>query len=93
MRRPSGVATLISMPAATPRPLVLIAGGGVAALEAVLALEALAGARVRMELLTPADEFVIRGLVVGESFDRTDARHVLRVLPGGSGARWVQASR
>ncbi len=59
-----------------PGPLVLIVGGGVAALEAVLALEALAGARVRMELLTPADEFVFRPLLVGEPFDRTEARHV-----------------
>ena len=41
------------MTESSPRPLVLIAGGGVAALEAVLALEAVAGGRVRMELLTP----------------------------------------
>jgi sulfide:quinone oxidoreductase len=76
---------LISMTEATPRPLVLIAGGGVAALEAVLALEALAGARVRMELLTPADEFVFRPLLVGEPFDRTEARHVpLRELLAGT---------
>jgi hypothetical protein len=51
MRRPSVVG--ITMTEATRRPLVLIAGGGVAALEAVRAFEALAGARVRMELLTP----------------------------------------
>jgi sulfide:quinone oxidoreductase len=75
----------------TPRPLVLIAGGGVAALEAVLALEALAGARVRMELLTPADEFVFRPLLVGEPFDRTEARHVpLRELLAGRPVRHVQ---
>ena len=74
-----------------PRPLVLIAGGGVAALEAVLALEALAGARVRMELLTPADEFVFRPLLVGEPFDRTEARHVpLRELLAGRPVRHVQ---
>jgi sulfide:quinone oxidoreductase len=74
-----------------PRPLVLIAGGGVAALEAVLALEALAGARVRMELLTPADEFVFRPLLVGEPFDRTEARHVpLRELLAGRPVRHVR---
>ena len=82
---------LISVTEVTPRPLVLIAGGGVAALEAVLALEALAGARVRMELLTPADEFVFRPLLVGEPFDRTEARHVpLRELLAGRPVRHVQ---
>jgi sulfide:quinone oxidoreductase len=71
--------------------LVLIAGGGVAALEAVLALEALAGARVRMELLTPADEFVFRPLLVGEPFDRTQALHVpLRELLAGRPVRHVR---
>jgi sulfide:quinone oxidoreductase len=91
MRRPSGVAMLISVTEVSPRPLVLIAGGGVAALEAVLALEALAGARVRMELLTPADEFVFRPLLVGEPFDRTEARHVaLRELLAGRPVRHVQ---
>lgn len=70
---------------------MLIAGGGVAALEAVLALEALAGARVRMELLTPADEFVFRPLLVGEPFDRTQARHVpLRELLAGRPVRHVR---
>ena len=70
MRRAGGHSMLSSMTEMHPRPLVLIAGGGVAALEAVLALEALAGARVRIELLTPADEFVFRPLLVGEPFDR-----------------------
>ena len=70
---------------------MLIAGGGVAALEAVLALEALAGARVRMELLTPADEFVFRPLMVGEPFDRTEARRVpLRDLLAGRPVRHVR---
>ncbi len=82
---------LTGMTEANRRPLVLIAGGGVAALEAVLALEAVAGARVRMELLTPADEFVFRPLLVGEPFDRTEARHVpLRDLLAGRPVRHVQ---
>src|SRR5580765_594483 len=77
--------------AMTDKPVVLIAGGGVAALEAVLALEALASARVRIELLTPADEFVFRPLLVGEPFDRTEARHVaLRELLAGRPVRHVQ---
>jgi sulfide:quinone oxidoreductase len=39
---------------------VLIAGSGVAAVECVLALRALAGARVDVELLAPAAELVQR---------------------------------
>ena len=44
-----------------PPPLrVLVAGGGVAAIEAVLGLRALAGERVAIELLSPGGEFVER---------------------------------
>ena len=49
---------------------VLIAGGGVAALEALLALRALAGRRVDIDLLAPAREFVYRPLAVAEPFGR-----------------------
>src|SRR4051794_41558931 len=50
-----------SRPSMSCTPLrVLIAGGGVAALEAVLALRALAGERVRLELLAPGEDFVQR---------------------------------
>ena len=64
---------------------VLIAGGGVAALEAVLALRSLAGDRVRLELLAPATAFAQRQYSVrspfgGESapevsFDLSHVRH------------------
>jgi sulfide:quinone oxidoreductase len=37
---------------------ILVAGGGVAAAEAVLALDTLAGDRVEIELLAPRDEFI-----------------------------------
>lgn len=47
---------------------VLIAGGGVAALEAALALGAQAGERVRLTLLTPALEFVYRPVGVLEPY-------------------------
>lgn len=47
---------------------VLIAGGGVAALEGLLALRALAGERVELELLTPEREFTYRPLAVAEPF-------------------------
>ena len=43
---------------------VLIAGGGVGGLEAMLALRDLAGDRVSLTLLTPDDAFVVRALSV-----------------------------
>jgi sulfide:quinone oxidoreductase len=57
------------------RPLhVLIAGGGVAALEATLALRALAEERVDIELLAPDDDFVYRAMSVAEPFHQGEAR-------------------
>lgn len=47
---------------------VLIAGGGVAALEALLALRELAGDRVRLTLLAPNSEFLYRPMTVREPF-------------------------
>jgi sulfide:quinone oxidoreductase len=47
---------------------VLIAGGGVAGLEAMLALRALAEDRVTIDLLTPETEFVYGPLAVAEPF-------------------------
>ncbi len=45
---------------------VLIAGGGVAALEGLLALRELAGERVAITLLAPQEHFVYRALLTGE---------------------------
>lgn len=53
---------------------VVIAGGGVAALEAALALRALAGARVSTTILAPDSEFTFRALVVREPFAGPAAR-------------------
>jgi sulfide:quinone oxidoreductase len=50
------------------RTHVLIAGGGVAALEALLALRHLAGDRVSIELHAPRRDFVYRPLAVAEPF-------------------------
>jgi sulfide:quinone oxidoreductase len=47
---------------------VTIAGGGPAAIEALLALRALAEERVELELTSPSDEFVYRPLAVAEPF-------------------------
>lgn len=49
-------------------PRVLIAGGGVAALEAALALRDLAGDRIEVELSSPRAEFVYRPFAVGEPY-------------------------
>lgn len=48
---------------------VLIAGGGVAGLEAMLALQALAGDRTKIELLAPDRHFTYRPLAVTEPFE------------------------
>ena len=52
----------------TPRTEVVIAGGGVAALEAALALRDLAGDRVTTTLLAPGTTFVYRPARVKEPF-------------------------
>jgi sulfide:quinone oxidoreductase len=50
------------------RPRVLIAGGGVAGLEAALALRELAGERLAIELCSPRTDFVYRPFAVGEPY-------------------------
>jgi len=47
---------------------VVIVGGGVAGLEAMVALEDLAGERAEVELIAPRREFAYRPLAVGEPF-------------------------
>ena len=53
---------------------VVIAGGGVAALETLLALKELAGRLVDITLLSGEREFVYRPVTVAEAFDRGEAR-------------------
>jgi sulfide:quinone oxidoreductase len=53
---------------------VLIAGGGVAGLEAALALRDLAGERISTTMLAPEPEFVYRPMRVREPFARSAAR-------------------
>ena len=66
---------------------VVVAGAGVAALEAALALRALAGDLVRVELIAPETEFIYRPLAVAEPF-RTDEvrRFPLEPLVDATGA-------
>lgn len=54
---------------------VVIAGGGVAALEAALVLRALAGDLVGVELFAPEPYFWYRPLAVAEPFKLGEARH------------------
>ena len=56
------------------RMRVVIAGGGVAALEALLALRALAGHLVDITLLSPTRDFIYRPVTVAEAFDHAQAR-------------------
>ena len=66
---------------------VLIAGGGVAALEAALALRALAEERVSVELLAPEPLFWYRPIAVAEPFDLGEVRHFdLAELAAAAGA-------
>jgi len=52
---------------------VVIAGGGVAAIESLLALGELAGNRTEITLISPQREFVYRPVTVAEAFGRGEA--------------------
>lgn len=69
---------------------VLIAGGGVAALEAALALRELAGDRVSVELLAPEPHFWYRPLAVAEPFKLEEVRRFeLPALASAAGATFT----
>jgi sulfide:quinone oxidoreductase len=90
-------ARLVRMADAGPRPKsayrVLIAGGGVAALEAMLALRDLAEERVELELLAPEPRFWYRPLAVAEPFGLGRAHHFeLGTLAEKAGARFTLAA-
>ncbi len=66
---------------------MLIAGGGVAALEAMVALRQMAGDLVDVELLSPDRDFFYRPLAVGEAFGLGEVlRFDLATLARGCGA-------
>ncbi|HEX5911203.1 MAG TPA: FAD-dependent oxidoreductase [Thermoleophilaceae bacterium] len=72
---------------------VLIAGGGVAALEAVLRLRRLAGDQIDLTVLAPNEEFVYRALTVGEPFSRgAPEPHPVGPLLHHADAAWVRDS-
>src|SRR6266511_1654719 len=72
---------------------VLVAGAGVAALEAALALHALAEERVAVELVAPETEFSYRPLAVAEPFRVGEVRRFpLLALARAAGAELRQGS-
>lgn len=72
---------------------VLIAGGGVAGLEALLALRDLAGDRVELTLLSPEEEFVYRPMAVAEPFSRGRAdRYPLADITSDVGAELIRGA-
>jgi sulfide:quinone oxidoreductase len=72
---------------------VIIVGGGVAGLEALLALRALAGDRVDLTLVSQHDWFVDRPMTVAEPFGLgSAARHSVPDIVAERGARFVGAT-
>jgi sulfide:quinone oxidoreductase len=71
----------------SPPAKVLIAGGGVAGLEAALALRDLAGDRVAVEICSPREDFVYRPFAVGEPYGHSrPMRYGLAPLAAACGA-------
>ena len=77
-----------------PDPVnVLIAGGGVAALEAMMALRAVAGDRVSITLLAPDRDFHYRPMAVAEPFSIAQARSIALVAVAADfDARYVNGA-
>ena len=72
---------------------VVIAGGGVAALEAAFALRDLAGEAVRVTIVAPNIDFVYRPMSVGEPFALGAAkRHRLAQIANDIGAELITDS-
>jgi sulfide:quinone oxidoreductase len=75
----------------TGQPQVVVAGGGIAGLEALLALTDLAAERVALTLVAPEPDFIYKPLVVDEPFSLTPAeRRELEPLASELGARFVR---
>jgi sulfide:quinone oxidoreductase len=72
---------------------VVIAGGGVAGLEALVALRATARTRLDVTLISPRDDFAYRPLEVGEPFGLGRPHpYALAEIAGDLAARHVRAS-
>ena len=72
---------------------VVIAGGGVAALEAAIALHELAGDRVEVHMYSPREDFIYRPFAVGEPYGASRGmRYDLAQLAERCGATYHRAS-
>ncbi len=71
---------------------VVIVGGGVAALETLLALRALAGHLIEITIVSPVREFVYRPVTVAEAFDVAEARSydIGEILADQGGGELIQ---
>ena len=73
------------------KPRVLVAGGGIAGLEALLALHDLAEDRIRLTLVAPEPDFTYKPLTVEEPFSMQPAEHhELAPIAAELGAEFVQ---
>jgi sulfide:quinone oxidoreductase len=73
------------------RMRAVVAGGGVAGLEALLALSALAGELVEIDLVSPDEEFVFRPMLVAEPFGAGEVlRFDLSEIVAAAGATHVR---
>jgi thioredoxin reductase len=82
----------MSAPSSSRPADVVILGGGVAGLEAMMALREHAGARVRIALVAAQQEFVERPMTVAEPFDRGTARRIpLERVAADFGATFIHA--
>jgi sulfide:quinone oxidoreductase len=79
---------------ASPRPTrIVIAGGGVAAVECALALHDLAGDRVHLTIIAPEPDFELRPMRTAEPFSRGHVRrHPLDDLAAHVGAELITDS-
>ncbi|HSO98450.1 MAG TPA: FAD/NAD(P)-binding oxidoreductase [Solirubrobacteraceae bacterium] len=76
-----------------PTSRVVIVGGGVAGLEALLALRALLDDRINLTLVSPQDAFVDRPMSVAEPFGLSaPARHSLTEIADECDAEFVRAA-
>src|SRR3954470_6027486 len=81
------------MPPDSRQPHVLIAGGGVAGLETLLALRALAGDRVAISILAPELKFVNRSMAVDQPFKPQRVRGLRHEdTTAELGARWLRGA-
>ena len=81
----------MNRPASSAKPHILIAGGGIAGLESLMALRDLAGSRVEITLVAPDPDFVYKPLIVEEPFSSQPAeQHALAPIAQEFDAEFIQ---